>query len=1087
MDEDQDNHEIYKDADNLFLDDMELNHNIAGHETSPYPPLDQLPLNALGQPHQEDHTHNPSIGSSSYAPTDTPTNSRPQLTSPISGGNAPPAFDPFTSDASSFHQQFTSLYGSGNDINPSTLPSTQYSSSSPLSTFTRPNTNHDPATPSLPKRKRAREEDGTHLGQPLEAQAPARIQRPPFREASSQETLTAQLVARISRGFWRSLNPNIIPNENTLYWFEKAFGPLEGFTDVLWPENNVISHTGGFGLLPPHEVMDTVGCLWQLKNPRDAPDRDAQMSLKNLFNIPSRTFEAWLIKTFHGDSAYGTSTQTTNTAIDELVAERQGNTKHCCRNKIKRCDGRGMNDRPRASRIDPCVYICTIGCGAVFKSKDSWKGHEMKSWGQILYVCNEASCTGRAKATRSWVYREGLRSHNNSHHDGATGQLAQKEIPLHSNYPKDCVFFECKHRNGSFMDHINHVGKHYEEGDWGNLRWRESLHGEHALHPATCRCRCPRENPAEQMEAGEERAGQLNAFGERGSSPGDSNTYNPQQEPSGPDHGSTSPHGQMGTGASGSHQESHHRSLQFSATFSKFDPQSGKPQLAICRTIHSRPSVWSQCNVHLHQWNFVGRLGSSKKAIINEVRLNGHSMTLACKSSRQTTSMVPHAFIREVKNMAKFDHPHIVALFGAMKANNLMAILMQPAADYNLSQYISACSSSIANAQRMLVWFSCLTSALHHIHANGVSHQDIKPNNLLIRNRDILFADFGSSCAISDDGSYLHPQSFTHLYAAPEVFKGRQGKEADVYSLGCVFYEMRTTLLSREAVTGLRSLQNTCIETDTVPSLWAIAWEQRLHQLDTVTLSGTDVQLLQALCKEMTDPLSDRRPTAAELEHRIASSSCPKCKFGPTLKNGKKASTFPPDRAKSRTFAAPDALVRVNPTADLTQWSNDVAAIPSTHGLLEYKPISSFRRNSPSPKENNPTSINASAPATGPPINQLSSLALLNQFLRSHPMILSFLQHKERLEELLVAKSVTGRFISATSNFTRMIRAARKPHFAKKPPVQDVVHCKEEDIHLELIKEEVQQLSEKENHAIDSDLFHRDDRYCFGVPDQYLD
>lgn len=1082
MDEDQDNHEIFKDADNLFLDDMELNHNIPAQDSSPYPPLDQLPLDAFGQPHQGNHTHNPSIGSSSYAPPHTPTNSRPQLTSPISGGNAPPPFDPFTSDASSLHPPFTSVYGSGHDINPSSLPSTQYSSSSPLSTFTRPNTNQDPATPSLPPRKRAREEEGTNLGQRLEAQAPVRVQRPLFREASGQGTLTAQLVARIARGYWRSLNPNIIPDENASYWFEKAFGTLEGFTDAVWPENNVISHTGGFGSLPPHEVMDTVGSLWQLKSPRDAPDRDVQMSLKNLFGIPSRTFEAWLIKTFHGDSAYGTSTQTTNTAMDELVAQRQGNTKHCCRKKTERCDGQGMNNRPRATRTDPCVYICTIGCGAICKTKDSWKSHEMKSWGQVLYICNEASCSGGAKAIRCWVYKEGLRSHNNTHHNGATGQLAQKEIPIHSNYRRDCVFLECEHVNESFMDHINHVGKHYEEGDWGNFHWRESLHGEHALHPGKCRCQCPSDPLAEHRKAVKVYDGQQGRSDQHGLLPDGADTSSLQEKSSGPGHGSASPHDQTGTVISGGHHGRHQGCLQFSSTLSQLKTESGKPQLSIWRTIPSGFSILEQYDVHLHQWSFISRLGSSKKAIIDEVRLNGHSKTMACKKSRPATLKVPFDFIREVKNMAKFDHPHIVGLFGTMMADNLIAILMQPAADYNLSQFISACSSSIVNEQRMLVWFSCLTSALQHIHANGVSHQDIKPNNLLIRNRDILFADFGSSCSISDNGSYLYTQSFTSLYAAPEVFKGRHGKQADVYSLGCVFYEMRTTLLSREAVTTLRSLQNICLGTDTVPSLWAIVWEQRLHQLDTGTLSKTDIRLLEVLCQEMTDPVSDRRPTAAQLEHRIASSSCPKCKFGPTLRNGKKAATFPPDRAKSRTFAASNSLIRVNRAVDSSHRPSDVEARPSAHGIRAYQAISAPQEPSFSVKRHDSIFTDVIArPALKQPTNQLSSLALLNQFFRSHPMIVSFLQHKERFEGFLVARSVTGRFISATSNLTRMIKAARKPHLTQRPHAQDVVACKEEDIQLEFVKEEIKQLSEKESFAIDSDLFHRDERYCFGA------
>jgi serine/threonine-protein kinase len=86
-----------------------------------------------------------------------------------------------------------------------------------------------------------------------------------------------------------------------------------------------------------------------------------------------------------------------------------------------------------------------------------------------------------------------------------------------------------------------------------------------------------------------------------------------------------------------------------------------------------------------------------------------------------------------------------------------------------------------------------LCAALHHVHRRDLVHRDVKPANVFLRRdgRTTLF-DFGLACAANETrGSALGVG--TMEYAAPEQICGAPvDPRADIYSLGCLLYEMVT-------------------------------------------------------------------------------------------------------------------------------------------------------------------------------------------------------------------------------------------------------------------------------------------------------
>ncbi|KAF2257373.1 kinase-like protein [Trematosphaeria pertusa] len=106
---------------------------------------------------------------------------------------------------------------------------------------------------------------------------------------------------------------------------------------------------------------------------------------------------------------------------------------------------------------------------------------------------------------------------------------------------------------------------------------------------------------------------------------------------------------------------------------------------------------------------------------------------------------------------------------------------------------------ALANEMRatLRTFFGCLAASLAYLHDNSVRHKDIKPQNILVRSGNVLLTDFGLSRDFADDigstTSGITPS--TPRYSPPEVaaYEARN-TSADIWSLGCVFFEMVAAL-----------------------------------------------------------------------------------------------------------------------------------------------------------------------------------------------------------------------------------------------------------------------------------------------------
>lgn len=150
-------------------------------------------------------------------------------------------------------------------------------------------------------------------------------------------------------------------------------------------------------------------------------------------------------------------------------------------------------------------------------------------------------------------------------------------------------------------------------------------------------------------------------------------------------------------------------------------------------------------------------------------------------------------FIQEAQNMAKFStHDNIVNVFTFFEENNTAYIVMEYLDGCTLSEEVK--EHGMCSIERSVDIILSVCDALKDIHATGIIHRDISPDNIfLCKNGTIKLIDFGAA-RFSQNAETNYTIILKPGFAPPEQYEqiSKQGPWTDIYAVGATLYYLMT-------------------------------------------------------------------------------------------------------------------------------------------------------------------------------------------------------------------------------------------------------------------------------------------------------
>jgi serine/threonine-protein kinase len=192
------------------------------------------------------------------------------------------------------------------------------------------------------------------------------------------------------------------------------------------------------------------------------------------------------------------------------------------------------------------------------------------------------------------------------------------------------------------------------------------------------------------------------------------------------------------------------------------------------------------------------QIGSGGMSVVYRARHLRLNRAVAIKTLKLQIDAKPvyrERFQREIDSLSALNHPNVVTVTDCLIDDQgqpyvVMDLLKGKSLDKMLTEQGPLSVPCFANIALQIL------SAIEHAHRNGVVHRDIKPGNIVLMDEDAGYAkvvDFGLAKLGQENNKLTHSGEIwgSPPYMSPEQCKGEAtDHRSDVYSLGCVFYEM---------------------------------------------------------------------------------------------------------------------------------------------------------------------------------------------------------------------------------------------------------------------------------------------------------
>ena len=171
-------------------------------------------------------------------------------------------------------------------------------------------------------------------------------------------------------------------------------------------------------------------------------------------------------------------------------------------------------------------------------------------------------------------------------------------------------------------------------------------------------------------------------------------------------------------------------------------------------------------------------------------------ITVPSQGSRTLVELYCKKFVKEAKNLAQMNHPHIIKVVDVFEENDTVYYVMQYLSGGSLADYVKlhgALDEAIA-----IKYIQQIGSALEYMHQKHICHYDVKPSNILLDDKgNAILIDFGISKGYTEEGHQTSstPVGISAGYAPLEQYQQSLqdfSPATDVYGLAATLFYLLT-------------------------------------------------------------------------------------------------------------------------------------------------------------------------------------------------------------------------------------------------------------------------------------------------------
>ncbi|HEX8796864.1 MAG TPA: protein kinase, partial [Polyangiaceae bacterium] len=191
------------------------------------------------------------------------------------------------------------------------------------------------------------------------------------------------------------------------------------------------------------------------------------------------------------------------------------------------------------------------------------------------------------------------------------------------------------------------------------------------------------------------------------------------------------------------------------------------------------------------RFDLLRAIGSGAMGTVFEARDRRTGQRLAIKALHDGAGSILYQFKHEFRVLSELSHPFLVRFGELFEDAGRFYLTMELVEGESFLDYVRP--GDVLDEERLRRALGQLASALVALHASGVIHRDIKPQNVLVnRSGRVVLLDFG--VAIGEEERGLRPELVgTVDYMAPELLSGQPITEAaDWFAVGVVLYQSLT-------------------------------------------------------------------------------------------------------------------------------------------------------------------------------------------------------------------------------------------------------------------------------------------------------